>query len=181
MQCQKVLVLSNENWVKQSFRNRVEVYGPNNRQKLSFPIQGSSKHGTIADVRLDNTHNWGVQNWRSLVTAYNKSPFFEYYKHELEPLFMGKEEFLFELNKKAIVLCCSLLAIDLDIAFQELDYNAVSNNYCSYDFRKLSSQKPYNQVFSDKNGFESNLSILDLLFNLGPEAGDYLLRYYSSE
>lgn len=169
----KVVVVMNENWVKQSYRNRIEIYGPNNRQRLTFPIVGESKRGDISGVRLDNSHNWGIQNWRSLVTAYNKSPFFEYYSHDIEALFIEEHEHLAELNKKALILCLEMLNLDFEPQFESVDFATSEPNYCGFDFRKVESQEPYYQVFSDRNGFQKNLSVLDLLFNLGPEASVY--------
>jgi hypothetical protein len=176
MEFEKIVIVVNENWVKQSFRNRVEIYGPNNRLRLSFPIVGSSKRGSIAEVKLDNSHNWSVQNWRSLVTAYNKSPFFEYYAPDLEELFKTPFDGLVDLSKQALENCIRGLNIDLKIEYCEVNYAEVSPNLCLHDFRKHESQKPYYQVFAERNGFQENLSVLDLLFNLGPEAAAYLER-----
>jgi len=169
-------VLENENWVKQSFRNRFEIYGPNNRQRITLPIVGNSKHGSIAEVELDMGHNWAQQSWRSIVTAYNNSPFFEYYKDSIEPLFLQPHRNLLELNMSSVKLCCDLLGLDIKVELISTDYNTIAQNYCGHDYRKHDNQQAYYQVFADRNGFQENLSILDLLFNLGPEAGSYLLR-----
>lgn len=170
----QVNILVNENWVKQSFRNRFEIYGPNNRQRLSYPIIGSTRNGQISEVKLDLTHNWLVQNWRSLVTAYNKSPFFEFYSDELEAIMLTESDSLIEFSKAALGFCTTHLQLPTVFEFIEADYNNCENNHCSYDFRKQEVKVTYPQVFADRNGFLENLSVLDLLFNLGPEASALL-------
>ena len=165
----------NEHFIKQSIRNRCDIYGANGKLRLSIPKQrkGSSKT-IIENLKISYRNNWQKQHWNAIESAYNSSPFFEYYKDELKPFFEEKEEYLVNFNSK-------LQKAILDILQEE---NTIKNTteYLHkgdfFDLRnytwKLKNQEKYDQVFMEKQGFIPNLSILDLLFNLGPESIDYL-------
>ena len=130
-------------------------------------------------VLIDNTQSWQRTHWRALTTAYGKSPFFEHYMDELKPLFERKWIYLFDLNLEALVLLKRLLRFD------ENNFE-LTKSYTKYpesqDFRGFIKPNrdinhkfvEYVQVFADKTGFVPNLSVLDLLFCMGPEAQRFL-------
>ena len=172
-----------DNFQKQTYRNRYHIYSPNGLQVLTVPIQHTKTdgHQKTKDVCIDNSMNWQKQHWKSLETAYRTSPFFEYYEDELHPLFVKKFSFLMDFNFEAINLLLEFLQIDP--SFEKTNsYQLKPEN--QKDFRQLINAKKgielpfekYTQVFAEKHGFLSNLSILDLLFNEGTNAIAYLER-----
>ena len=164
-----------EHFIKQSVRNRCEIYGANGKLRLTIPKQrqGSSKT-VITEIKISYKDRWQKEHWNAIVSTYNSSPFFEYYKDELKPFFKAKEIYLINFNNKLQEVILKLLQV-------ETKYNA-SNKYNHIgDFTDLrnhkfnsKNMKRYDQVFMEKHGFIANLSILDLLFNLGSESADYL-------
>jgi len=165
----------NEHFIKQSIRNRCEIYGANGKLRLTIPKErkGSSKT-IIENLKISHKQNWQKEHWNAIVSAYNSSPFFEYYKDELQPLFEEKEEYLVEFNSK-------LQKVILDLLQDKNTFKNTSKYLHQGDFSdlrnyhwELKNQEKYDQVFMEKNGFIPNLSILDLVFNLGPESSDYL-------
>ena len=165
----------NEHFIKQSIRNRCEIYGANGKLRLTIPKErkGSSKT-IIESLKISYKQNWQKEHWNAIVSAYNSSPFFEYYKDELQPLFEEKEEYLVEFNSK-------LQKVILDLLQEKNTFKNTSKYLHQGDFSdlrnyhwELKNQEKYDQVFMEKQGFIPNLSILDLLFNLGPESSDYL-------
>ena len=164
-----------EHFIKQSIRNRCDIYGANGKLRLSIPKErkGSSKT-IIKNLKISYKQDWQKQHWHAIESAYNSSPFFEYYKHELKPFFEEKEKYLVNFNSKLQKAIISMLQ-------QENSQKNTTKYFHKGDFLdlrnytwELKKQKEYDQVFMEKQGFISNLSILDLLFNLGPESADYL-------
>lgn len=160
-------IVLGERFEKQTLRSRFEIAGPNGRQLLSIPLVHKSTHASMAEVQIDYSQNWNVKHWRSIETAYHRAPFFEYYSHYFEPLFSKKYFLLAELNLEAIQAVLKILKTNIPLQL-DTDYNVTMK---PNDFEMVSN---YNQVFSEKNGFLPNLSIIDLVFNEGPSAGDYL-------
>jgi len=169
-----------DNYQKQTYRNRFYMYGANGKQLLNIPIKHTGNNRQkYKDVKIENDFKWQKQHWKSLQTAYRTSPFFEFYEDELAPLFEKKQEFLLDLNLKTIELVADCLQIEM--AFDKTtSYEKQHTNFI--DFRVLIEAKKeknyafeeYTQVFSSKHGFIENLSILDLLFNEGPNTISYL-------
>ena len=164
-----------ENFIKQSIRNRCNIYGANGKLRLSIPKErkGSSKT-IIENLKISYKQNWQKQHWNSIESAYNSSPFFEYYKDELKPFYEEKEEYLVNFNGKLQKAILSMLQKKNTIK----NTTKYLNKGDFFDLRnytwKLKKQEKYDQVFMEKQGFIANLSVLDLLFNLGPESADYL-------
>jgi len=169
-----------DNYQKQTLRNRSIIYAANGALLLSIPVVFSQKNRIkYKDVKIANENNWQALHWKSLQSAYSASPFFEFYQDELLPLFTQKETYLLDFNFKCleIILDC----LQLEITFKKTTFytKTVSN---TLDLRHLvnRAQKQqqqfdfYTQVFNDKHGFINNLSILDLLFNEGTNALNYL-------
>ena len=170
-----------EHFVKQSIRNRCEIYGANGRLILSVPKQRKASSKTpIKDIRIAYHHPWQKQHWKSICSAYRSSAYFEFFEDLFAPLFEEKQEFLLDFNLKLqeVVFKC----------LQEKNNSILTKSYQKQgelnDFRNASfqikNQEKYHQVFESKCGFIPNLSILDLLFNLGPESSDYLHNLYLS-
>ena len=164
-----------ENFIKQSLRNRCEIYGANGKILLTIPKKrkGSSKT-KIKDIKISHKENWQQEHWKSIKSSYNSSPFFDYYENDLNIFFKQKETYLVDFNKKLQELILSFLHKDINFtATKEYVINDASVDLRKHLFTNM-NQKRYNQVFMEKHGFITNLSIIDLLFNLGPETTDYL-------
>lgn len=164
-----------EHFIKQSIRSRCQIAGANNTLSLQVPkVRKNSSKTIIKDLRINNNENWQRQHWNSIVSAYNSAPYFEYYQDEIAPLYQKKASFLLDLNLQTQAIAESLLELSIELP-QSTDYqkefegNDLRNH--SFNAIKLSS---YTQVFSEKNGFTPHLSILDLLFNEGPNTEAYL-------
>ncbi|WP_264549292.1 WbqC family protein [Flavobacterium sp. N2820] len=168
-----------DNFQKQTNRNRMYIYSPNGVQLLNIPIKHSlDRHQKYKDVRIENDFGWQKNHFKSLEAAYRTSPFFEYFEDDFRPLFEKKHEFLMDLNLETFELVNDALGIQFSIEktteyFHEIthlkDYRSLANG------KKDTTQiEEYTQVFNEKHGFLNNLSILDLLFNEGRYAVDYL-------
>lgn len=168
-----------DNFQKQSNRNRTYIYSPNGVQLLNIPIKHSKeKHQRIKEVRIEPAFDWQKQHFKSLEAAYRSSPFFEYFEDSLLPLFQKKHEFLIDLNLETMALMCQWLRIPFE--YQETaEFFHVVPQYRDFRFLVDGKKDPsffdsYPQVFDDKFGFIGNLSILDLVFNEGKFALDYI-------
>tara|TARA_B100001250_G_scaffold128372_1_gene109275 strand:- start:1917 stop:2531 length:615 start_codon:yes stop_codon:yes gene_type:complete len=163
---------------KQTYRNRSEIYGSNGKLILTIPIihVKEKKYQLTKEVKIYNDKNWQSNHWKSICSAYRSSPYFEFYEEEFfSHYFKIKEKYLFNFNLKLISKIYKLLNQPLN--FKNESFNKKNHNkiYQLIDAKNKYFETPkYNQVFSSKYGFLSNLSILDLLFNLGPNAIDYL-------
>jgi len=187
------VIEQHENYVKQTIRNRCQIATANGIQRLSLPVIAKSKPQT-ADVLIAPHDNWQQKQWNAISTAYGESAFFDYYADDLKPFFTpsiisqhplissslshseqsncSASNSLFTHNLAIIKKLLELLDID-DCTLRFTD-SFVGENYTPT--LKSVSLPPYYQVFREKTGFLPNLSILDLLFNLGPEAACYLLK-----
>ena len=170
-----------EHFIKQSVRNRCEIYGANGKLRLTIPKQrqGSSKT-IITDIKISYKEKWQRKHWNAIVSAYNSSPFFEYYKDELKPLFKEKKAYLINFNNKLQEVILKLLQVKVKY-MPSTEYNHIGEftDLRNYKFNNK-NMKRYDQVFMGKHGFIPNLSILDLLFNLGPESREYLNKLDTS-
>lgn len=168
-----------DHFEKMSFRNRYIIAGANGLQNLTVPVAGGREQKALMkDVRIDNSVNWKMKHWRSLISAYSKTPFFEFYYTDIQALLFSKEEFLFPFNIAVLEWLCKTLKINVTIEFTEVfrkeyregaDYRncILPKNFQDNSKRQLPH---YPQVFEDRLGFQPNLSILDLLFCQGPNA-----------
>ena len=184
-QSDSIVLEANENYLKQSYRNRCYIYGANGKLSLNIPIKkGTQLKTPIRDIEIEYVMPWQKTHWKSIESAYQSSPYFEFYVDELAPFFEKQHRFLFDLNLEIIEYLIEALDIETNI---ELSTEYIScNEFEVEDFREIIhpkkdialdphfTAKEYTQVFSDKHGFAPNLSVLDLLLNLGPEASGYL-------
>lgn len=176
-----------ENYQKQSYRNRCHFYAADGKQSLSFPIahsEGTHKH-LISEVLIDYSKPWALQHKRAIISAYRTSAYFEYYQDELFAILDSKPERLLDLNTRLLEFFLDKIGIKAEIRMTE---NYSQNTDCE-DLRevihpkrpdnileKMELNKPYFQVFAEKHGFIPNLSIMDLLFNEGPDSIIYLKK-----
>lgn len=177
---EKLVFEIKDNYQKQTYRNRTYIYGANGKLALQIPINFTQKkRDKYKDVRIANNEKWQSHHLKSLHSAYRTSPFFEYYEDELTYLFNRPFEFLLDFNLKCLETICNCLQIELNFEttntfekeidnIRDLRYLVNVRKEISFEFDK------YIQVFADKHGFLNNLSILDLLFNEGPNALQYL-------
>ncbi|TXE09922.1 WbqC family protein [Seonamhaeicola algicola] len=169
-----------DNFVKQTYRNRTYIYGANGKQTLNIPVVYSQKNRQLySEVQIFNDENWQANHWKSLLSAYRTSPFFEYYEDELQPLFEEKEDNILNFNLKCINVICDCLQLDITplqtTVFEKTPTNKTDLRYLVNAKKEpLYNFESYTQVFSTKHGFIENLSILDVLFNEGPNALNYL-------
>ena len=170
-----------EHYIKQTYRNRCEILATSGKLPLVIPVvKVNGNHTRIKDIRIAYTEKWQKVHWRAIVSAYNHSPFFLYYRDDLEGFYFKKYQFLLDFNTELTGAVLNMLEADVTIKISE-EYIEIDDKTIP-DFRNHFSPKrkpetkmpEYIQVFSDKHGFIPNLSIIDLLFNEGPNALEYL-------
>jgi|TARA_B110000238_G_scaffold21382_1_gene20806 hypothetical protein len=169
-----------DNFQKQSYRNRCYIYGANGQQMLNIPIQKnkSFEKQKTKDTLVDNSVKWQDQHFKSLKASYNCSPFFEFFEDDLHRIYSKEYRYLNDLNLDTFLFLTDVLQLEIKTK------NTVEYNHQNIlnDFRFLASvkqstkkqKKPYIQVFENKHGFIPNLSMLDLLFMEGPNAINFL-------
>ena len=172
------VIEKHEHFIKQTYRNRCHILGPNGLQVLSIPLVNTHDKISISDKRISYTDDWQKQHWRSIRSAYANSPYFIYYEDELKVFYENEFEFLFEYNTQLLELLLKLLKMKTEIKFSNVFEKEIQddlrNNISPKNEIIGDTFKTYTQVFSDKHGFTPNLSIIDLLFNKGPESKEFL-------
>ena len=172
-----------DNYQKQTYRNRCYICNDQGKHILSIPIKhvgGDQGRQKYKDVRLENEYQWQRQHWRTLQTAYRTSPFFEYYEDEIAPLFEKKYDFLMDFNFKTIEVVHNCLQIEMPTERTQNFQVHLPRNILNARFLVSSKneqefeQEEYVQVFGDRHRFVKNTSILDLLFNEGTNVLSYL-------
>ncbi|MBP4140352.1 WbqC family protein [Flavobacterium sp. P4023] len=180
-QADKITFEIEDNFQKQTNRNRTYIYSPNGILLLNIPIKHSKENRQkTKEIRIEPDFDWQKQHFKSLEAAYRSSPFFEFFEDDLRPLFEKKYEFLLDLNFEVldIVFKCLRMKVEYNKTteyFHQVDENNISDYRNLVEGKKdISEFEKYTQVFDDKYGFLNNLSILDLLFNEGKYAMEYL-------
>jgi hypothetical protein len=171
-----------DNFQKQSYRNRCYIFNTNGKQLLNIPVKhpNSSGRKKTKDTLVENATPWQDQHFKSLKTAYRNSPFFEFYVDDMTPIFEKEYTFLHDVNIDTFLFICDALQLNSNFKKTTTYTVDIENN----DFRDLAEVKnqpevlvaKYIQMFDDKHGFIPNLSILDLLFMEGPNAISFLER-----
>lgn len=165
-----------ENFPKQTYRNRTNIYGANGKLSLVIPIKHTGKR-LMKDIEISYAENWQKIHWKSIKTAYQSSPYFEFYEDKLCEIYNTDEPLLAKFNLRALEIIQDILKTEKSFSLTE-EYIKI----CDNDFRdEFSTKSPshrglseYYQTFSDKMGFIEDLSIVDLLCNKGPETINYL-------
>ncbi len=175
---ENVIFEVNENFQKQTYRNRCYVSGANKMETLIVPLVRREGKVAVKDVRIDYSEAWTRVHWGCLQSAYGKSPYFEHYAPYFQQVYARKPVFLTDLNFGLLTICLDKLRINIKKSYS-LSY--IEDSTDIYDARNqinnkknrekyiFTDNKPYYQTFG--KGFLPNLSVADLLFNTGPEAG----------
>ncbi len=183
---QNVVIEACEHYSKQTWRNRCIIASANGPMTLSLPIENEKiGRGDVREIKLSDHGNWQHMHWNSIESAYRSSPFFDYYQDDIRPFFERKAGFLFDFNEGIRETICQLIEIQPNVHFSSeyIEENRLPQGWIDYRTSihpKKETEKtgfittPYYQVFDRKYGFIPNLSILDLLFNMGPESILYL-------
>lgn len=172
-----------ESFQKQTYRNRCLIATTNGVQALTVPVERHIE--TIKDIRISDHGNWRHLHWNALQSAYGESPFLDYYQDDIRPFFEKRWTYLFDFNEEIRQKMCELIDIQPEVGYTKAYANHGDSPHDLRDFREGIQPKhpapdadfvpkPYYQVYQQKHGFLANLSILDLLFNMGPESVFYL-------
>lgn len=164
-----------DHYSRQTCRNRATILGANGLETLIVPVVKPKEKTLVKDILINNDKPWQIEHLRAIQTAYNSSPFLEFYLDDLLPFYTKKFKYLADYNMQMRQTVCSLLGISPELRFTD-HYERVLEN----DYRHLVEKhaqvpeylnlEPYYQVFGQKFGFQPNLTILDLIFNMGPES-----------
>ncbi|WP_305952879.1 WbqC family protein [Emticicia oligotrophica] len=177
-----IILEANENFIKQTYRNRCYILGANKVEMLTVPVIDGNKKVLIKDLKIDYSQRWNIIHWRTISAAYGKSPFFEFYADYFQNILDKKNTFLWDLNFQMLTTCLKLLKVNRTISHTEVYQKEVDSNV--FDARTLFNPKkqvietsfylpkPYQQNFG--NEFVPNLSIIDLLFCRGTQALEIL-------
>lgn len=175
-----ILIDKEEHFIKQTYRNRAHIYSPDGVLALTVPVvKGAKVHTKAKDVKISYDFNWQRLHWMSLQNSYRRSAFFEFYEDSLAPFYHMRYDNLFDYNTELLIVILKALKIKAEIKFTddyEVNYPDRADLRLSLDPKKNTQvdQKPYFQLFEERHGFLNNLSIVDLLFNHGPQAVNYL-------
>jgi len=184
LQSESTVIEIHETYPKQTFRNRCNIATSSGILSLTVPVKRvNGNHTKTCDIQIDNSGNWQLLHWRSIITAYNKSPYFLYYRDLFEPVFFKKHERLIDLNMEIFEKLLKAMQINTLKISYSTNYE-ITPATCDLwnSFHPKTNRQPgiaiefqrYMQAFEENTGFISDLSILDLIFNLGPAAYHYL-------
>ena len=175
-----IVIEKAEHFQKQTYRNRASIHSPNGKLDLVIPVlKGSKNHTKVKDVKISYDFNWQRLHLMSLQTSYRSSAYFEFYEDDFAIFYEKKWDYLFDYNEELLCLLIKLLKLNVQYKYT----NKFENEYLELnDFRNSIHPKrngrnnvnTYFQVFEERNGFLPNLSIVDLLFNQGPQSTKYL-------
>ncbi|UXP34095.1 WbqC family protein [Reichenbachiella agarivorans] len=178
----EIWIETQEYFEKQTYRNRCYILDANRTLPLAVPVKGGNKKIKMADIQIEYTHRWLNDHWRAFTSAYNKSPFFEYYEGYIHDILFKKQTRLLDLNMEILSFCLKALHIDTKINLTETyestsksqfeDMRSLIHPKKDYLWSQIHEPVPYQQLFGQE--FAANLSVLDLLSNTGPESDNYL-------
>ncbi len=175
---ENVLFENFDSYEKQTYRNRCEIATANGVMALSIPVEKSGSEKVLTrDIRISKHNNWQNQHWRTIESAYNSSPFFEYYIDDFLPFYTKDWTFLWDFNLEIQAKVLELLDFEIQIQhtteyIKAVDENIIDlrNSFNPKLSKSIIETKPYYQVFAQRFGFQKDLSVIDLLFNMGNES-----------
>ncbi len=182
----EVYIESMENYPRQTYRNRCVIYGANGMLTLTVPVtRGKLLKTMTKEIKIDYSCNWQKNHLRAIESAYRNSPFYEFYIDEILPFFNQRFTFLIDYNNEILLKTCKMIGLPINLFITEIFRKTVPDNCIDLrykihpkkqnDCNNESLKLPvYRQVFEPKSGFIENLSILDLIFNTGPDTINYL-------
>ena len=181
MRSDTLILDRSEHFEKMSYRNKYYITGSNGMITLSVPlVKGREQRSPVGTIEISNTEKWQVQHWRTLVSVYKRSPYFDHYESSLQQLFEKEFRLLSDFDLASIEWLAAQLKLRLNIEFAD----SYQKSYAGTDLRNMKRSKEtngfhpkYYQVFEEKNGFLQNLSLLDLLFSEGPATSDLLNKW----
>ena len=169
-----------ENYAKQTYRNRCMIADANGPLALTIPTEKTAGGKCLMrDIRISGHGNWRHQHWNALEAAYRHTPFFQYYEDDFRPFYEKEIGFLFDFNMQLTELVCRLIGMEVTLKSTEsyhqspdgiVDFRALITPKVSWEADKEFQPATYYQVFKENHGFIPNLSVIDLLFNMGPES-----------
>jgi hypothetical protein len=179
----EILLEQHENFPKQTYRSRCNIYGANGKLALILPIHHNGKRA-MKDLELSYAEDWQKLHWKSIKIAYQSSPYFEYYEDKLKQIFSVQPTSLIEFNLNALKIILQILKVEKDFSLTT-EFEKTPDEV---DLRERFSAKKeseyhlpeYYQTFSDKLGFIKDLSILDVVCNIGPESATYIKKVSQS-
>lgn len=167
-------------FLKQSYHNRCYIAGPNGKQVLTIPTTGGNFQRPLKEIEINYSENWQRIHWHAIQSAYGSSPFFEHYDYLLKPFYIRKIRLLIDFNLQLTEWFMKQLRYKQPFTLSEscMEVGPEHDFRTRFHAKKETDEKcpRYPQVFESKHGFIPNLSIFDLLFNIGPQAGAYLVR-----
>jgi len=178
----RVVIEREENYIKQTYRNRCRILGANGSEILTVPVESASFRKTsIKDVKIDYSKRWQQVHNRAFTAAYSSSAYFEYYFDKVEALVNSREKYLLDFNMKSLEIVIKIIGLTMNVEFSD-QFEPIEENPADFRYKispkikppENSSFREYFQVFSNKYGFVTDLSILDLVFNAGPDSIHYL-------
>jgi hypothetical protein len=176
LSCNHLTIEQNDHYTKQTYRNRCRIATGNQLLDLTIPVIRPKEKCPTKEIQISYQENWRTIHWRAIESAYNSTPFFEYYKDDFEVVFQKKYNYLIDFNMDLLEVTLRLLKIKTEIE-KSTEYISKEDVHWldmrdGFHPKRVSTAyiKPYYQVFDQKFGFQPNLSIIDLLFNMGPES-----------
>lgn len=185
MEHNHIIIEQYETYPKQTYRNRCEILSANGKLSLTIPvIKINGNHTLTKDVEISYSTNWQKIHWRAIESAYNNSPFFIYYSDLFYPFYEKKNKYLIDYNNELLELILKILKVNtkfsLSAKYEKQPIQTIDLRDTIHPKKNIvtleKKYQAYNQVFLDKFGFISNLSIIDLLFNEGKFCKDFLIK-----
>lgn len=183
-QSEGIILERHENYIKQTYRNRCYINTAQGVDALVLPVVQNPGKTLITDVRIDHSQKWLNNHWRTIASAYGKAPFFEYYSDDLHDVLFKKPAYLYELNHSILTLCLKWLKFTVTIRESQrfekevippiADLRSTIHPKKEDNLNPYHKSTPYVQVFGNK--FAGNLSLIDLIFCMGPDASKYVQK-----
>lgn len=181
LQCEgEILLEKHEHFPKQTYRNRTSIHAANGLLDLTIPIKKTKglPRSQMKDVQISYEDDWQRLHWMTLQSAYRRSAYFEFYEDDFVSFYKQEYPYLMDFNQGLNVLILRLLKINKSVVetqgYEEAYPDVLDLRTSIHPKKNIKTNVPYFQVFEPKNGFIPNLSIVDLLFNQGPESKRYL-------